>query len=326
MIKDTKEKVILLLYADKGLVCSIKGAVFLRYFCHIIGSSGSILKDNKTFISHIPLEINMDEVSLVKRKGWVKTIRFRHQTEDQRLINDHILKSINSTESRSLISNSLETDRYTISHRQLELLKSDVTGVHPEHISSTHINRKASVSDILLNLRKSFNSIPHSMKNILCYTDCTIPRTSIQWSTVAAMEDLHSLGYGVRNGIKFGGEYLIYPGDPEIYHAQSTIRIMGLDHLIKPSMLVSHQRSSQGTRKHLNLILVRRNKYSKVRWRKHKNPKKKKLRNLYNSTHEYVKAIEKSTLDRRCRYIGKCSVAMTYLTFSPDGGIKINRV
>ncbi|KAI7835924.1 hypothetical protein COHA_010185 [Chlorella ohadii] len=62
--------------------------------------------------------------------------------------------------------------------------------------------------------------------------------------------------YRLTGGSKFGADYLIYPGDPTLYHAQFCVRLLPYRQPITPSMLASATRGSHQARKHLLIASV----------------------------------------------------------------------
>ena len=58
------------------------------------------------------------------------------------------------------------------------------------------------------------------------------------------------------DGSKFGADYLLYPGDPLLYHAQFTVRVLEHQAAIKPALLIGGARGSHSARKHLLLASV----------------------------------------------------------------------
>lgn len=50
--------------------------------------------------------------------------------------------------------------------------------------------------------------------------------------------------YRLTGGSKFGADYLVYPGDPTLYHAQFCVRLMPYRQPITPSMMASATRGS----------------------------------------------------------------------------------
>lgn len=62
--------------------------------------------------------------------------------------------------------------------------------------------------------------------------------------------------YFVTDGSKFGADYLLYPGDPLLYHAQFTVRVLHHRAAIRPALLIGAARGSHSARKHLLLASV----------------------------------------------------------------------
>ena len=42
----------------------------------------------------------------------------------------------------------------------------------------------------------------------------------------AVFKDLHEKGFTMTSAAKFGGDYLAYPGDPMLFHAYFTVRVL----------------------------------------------------------------------------------------------------
>ena len=62
--------------------------------------------------------------------------------------------------------------------------------------------------------------------------------------------------YFVTDGSKFGADYLLYPGDPLLYHAQFTVQVLDHQAAIKPALLIGGARGSHSARKHRLLASV----------------------------------------------------------------------
>ena len=54
----------------------------------------------------------------------------------------------------------------------------------------------------------------------------TFPRTLEQRARCAVFEDLHEQGYFLSTGLRFGGDFVVYPGDPLRYHSHYTATIL----------------------------------------------------------------------------------------------------
>lgn len=52
-------------------------------------------------------------------------------------------------------------------------------------------------------------------------------------------------------GSKFGADYLVYPGDPTLFHAQFCVRLLDYTEPLLPALLAAACRASHQARKHL---------------------------------------------------------------------------
>jgi len=84
----------------------------------------------------------------------------------------------------------------------------------------------------------------------------TAPSTPEERLRCAVFADLHRKGHWLTSGAKFGADFLAYPGDPLLYHAQLTVRILDGDAPMPPLTLAAAGRSSHAARKHLLLCSV----------------------------------------------------------------------
>merc|ERR1712224_529884 len=80
--------------------------------------------------------------------------------------------------------------------------------------------------------------------------------TKFQRACYAVVYDLHSVGYWTTEGTKFGGEFVAYPGDPNLFHAKFVIRVFCKNQCLLPCIFAAHVRCSHTTRKQLVLASV----------------------------------------------------------------------
>ena len=62
--------------------------------------------------------------------------------------------------------------------------------------------------------------------------------------------------YRLTGGSKFGADYLLYPGDPTLYHAQFCLRLLPFTQPVVPAVLAAATRGSHQARKHLLIASV----------------------------------------------------------------------
>ena len=82
----------------------------------------------------------------------------------------------------------------------------------------------------------------------------TYPRTPAERRRYAVFADLHARGLTLTTGIKFGADFLAYPGDPMAYHASFTVRVCAENEGVHALTLLAAARMSHGARK--NLVLA----------------------------------------------------------------------
>ena len=84
----------------------------------------------------------------------------------------------------------------------------------------------------------------------------TYPSTEEERHRCLIFKDLHQRGFRITGGSKFGADFLLYPGDPTLYHAQLCVRVLAYDTPLLPAMLASACRGSFQARKHVLLASV----------------------------------------------------------------------
>jgi tRNA-splicing endonuclease subunit Sen34 len=77
----------------------------------------------------------------------------------------------------------------------------------------------------------------------------TYPSTSLQRAKCAVFRHLWSQGNFLGTGIKFGGDFLVYPGDPLRYHSHFVATVHFKSDVLRPMEIVAHGRLGTGTRK-----------------------------------------------------------------------------
>ena len=84
----------------------------------------------------------------------------------------------------------------------------------------------------------------------------TFPQTLAESIRYRVFLDLHTRGFTLTSGAKFGGDYLAYPGDPALYHAQYTVRCVHHSAPQHPLALAAATRMAHAARKHVLLASV----------------------------------------------------------------------
>jgi tRNA-splicing endonuclease subunit Sen34 len=77
----------------------------------------------------------------------------------------------------------------------------------------------------------------------------TFPSNPFQRARCTVFRHLWSQGYFLGTGIKFGGDFLVYPGDPLRYHSHFIATVHFKSDTLCPMEIVAHGRLGTGTRK-----------------------------------------------------------------------------
>lgn len=86
----------------------------------------------------------------------------------------------------------------------------------------------------------SLEQVPHSSPSA-CLTACGL----------SPPLPLPLRSFTMTGGSKFGADMLAYPGDPSLYHAQFTVRLVPPGAAVNPMLLKATARGSHAARKHL---------------------------------------------------------------------------
>lgn len=229
---------------DKGYVWSAEGAVWLRHSCRVVGAmtGNAAGRSQLTTGKGLPCELSPEELNLAVRQGWVVL-----QPEEAGLPQD--------CPSRSL------TDSASV--KRANACSTSDGDEQPAWLVAINAKRPVAVpvatsvlSDALgsNSLDRNTASAQASPSSVHCTTQVLDKR---QQHRLHVYSDLHSKGYYITDGAKFGADYLLYPGDPLLFHAQFTVRIMSSGQVLKPALLAGSARGSHAARKHLLLAWVK---------------------------------------------------------------------
>ncbi|EJD46071.1 tRNA-intron endonuclease catalytic domain-like protein [Auricularia subglabra TFB-10046 SS5] len=75
------------------------------------------------------------------------------------------------------------------------------------------------------------------------------PSTPYERARCAVFQALWAKGYWMGGGLRFGGDYLVYPGDPLRYHSHFVATVHDPHASLRPMEIVAHGRLGTGTRK-----------------------------------------------------------------------------
>ena len=216
----------------------------------------------------MPLELCAEEVSLLKEKGWgtlmpptpsmllawqkttgqVQRHRKRPWDYDSEYDSDEYFGSTSEEEDREKQDSSAKLAWQTAlakgSHFEIPLLADNVRIDEQNSIQNNENKLSCSVEGIENNGKETSETSSEGV-------DWKFPSTVEERHRYIVFRDLHRRGLRLTAGSKFGADYLIYPGDPSIYHAQFCVRLWSSDKPLLPALFASACRGSFQARKHL---------------------------------------------------------------------------
>lgn len=302
---------------DKGYLWTPNEALRIRRDQRIVGISVgafSKLQSQKNFCS-LPLHHSMEDTNLTIRKGWGKTVLFKSESlrENISLIRT---KCVNPLLGRIICTNILSSISLAGENDIMDLDESGTyrTIKSPSIyvVRSLELTYATSVCQtISLDRAVKIPHIPRNLGKPAFDLNWPYPCTVQQRAQCAVVEDLHCLGFLVSDGGKFGGEFLAYSGDPELYHSQFVIRVLASDKCLPLCILIAQARTSHGSRKHLIFAHTKEVPYI---------PNALIRRQSSAKDHPINYLLYKSFLYQRPKRIRatKYVVSVSYITFSPE--------
>ncbi|DBA95522.1 TPA: hypothetical protein ACH3X3_013377 [Trebouxia sp. C0006] len=228
---------------DRGYVWDAEGATWLRRHCRVVGAMSGNSAEHKQHNSAggLPCELNPEELQLALRQGWVVLQQTASLPADA--------AALSAVLSIEHIQPERHVPAWLTAVQSKKAVMLPVTASQPEPAAlappgNTSPHRPdAAVTAV------------HCAQHNIADTEHACSKDAMQ-AEQPIFSELHSKGYYITDGAKFGADYLLYPGDPLLFHAQFTVRILEHDTPIKPALLAGSARGSHAARKHLLLASV----------------------------------------------------------------------
>lgn len=230
---------------DRGYVWDAEGATCLRRHRRIVGAMSGNSAEHKQHNSAggLPCELNPEELQLALRQGWVVLQQTAGLPES----------TANATASSAVLATEhiqpkVHVPAWLTAVQSKKAVTLPVTASQPkpaalESPGNTSPHRRDAAAAV------------HCAQHNIADTAHACSQDAVQ-AEQPVFSELHSKGYYITDGAKFGADYLLYPGDPLLFHAQFTVRILEHETPIKPALLAGSARGSHAARKHLLLASV----------------------------------------------------------------------
>lgn len=252
-----REKIISVpVHGYKGYLWSVDDAIRIGRDFHLVGVAVGGISEfpNQYHVYGMPIQVGQQNIILSTRKGWVRTLRYESKTviKNESLFDSIFTENLKSslyTKTTNNIYDMFGYQNLEINRKRSKLKKSVITTTNS--LALFEIHKKTLIGE---KFTEKYSSIPLSTTKITNKSNDLIwPLflTAFQRAHYAVVHDLHSQGYWISEGVKFGGEFLAYPGDLELFHAQFVVRVLRKDLRMIPCIFTAHVRCSHTTHKKL---------------------------------------------------------------------------
>lgn len=235
------------LYYIKGeiLIFNADAWVELRKTHRIIGD----IVGNANHVPALPLKLMPEEALLLLNRNHadlkaIVEIKMDEKEEQKKLCTfEKDLLTYQSIEYKESRRKQLENmiDKIVEQRRKLNDNRSSEEIFNEEFEKSSTVSKENMLWPIFLESKLS-----DTVSTTLGPEDVMKHTSSLKYQVY---EDLHNRGYYITGGKKFGGDFLVYFGDPICYHAIFIVRCVENEQCIMPSEIVAFGRLGTSVRK-----------------------------------------------------------------------------
>lgn len=253
---------VITLYFQKGhiFLYDVKDWIKLRKIHRIIGE----IVGNSAHVPSLPLKLFPEEVVLLVSKNVAEVkqvIHYDYDVSNIQHFENEMLKYqiINYRESRKIQLESV-LDKIVAQHRKNNDLRSPNNILEDELQKTQSLSKQNMIWPIFLNKNiKQSDTVLVGIETINSLTN------SLKCAT---FQDLHERGYFVTSGAKFGGDFLVYFGDPICHHAIFIVKCVECEETISTMEVVAFGRLGTSVKKKAVLASIQEGKvcYLTINW------------------------------------------------------------
>lgn len=210
--KDNEEEI------TNALVFDIDDIKRLRSLgiCGVLSGSLPTVAQQNVFLS-VPLRLMMEETVWLLKNGYASVNVVNRNSFSDILKNETVAASIHE-ESISRLNESFEAQK--IYKHEKHLLKLKKLGIVEKHRDEDNQLLESSLFQETLN---SSTILQHNYRRADCSSDDSLVNSLVSryssWSNYLVYQSLKNENYVVSPGARFGGKFIIYPGDPLRFHS-----------------------------------------------------------------------------------------------------------
>eukprot|EP01026_Neomeris_dumetosa_P070968 TRINITY_DN71365_c0_g1_i2.p1 TRINITY_DN71365_c0_g1~~TRINITY_DN71365_c0_g1_i2.p1 ORF type:complete len:316 (-),score=36.31 TRINITY_DN71365_c0_g1_i2:229-1098(-) len=252
MDSTSSRKIEVFVHGTEYLLFDFEGYKYLRCEKRIVGCPfGQVTAYKQQVLENtVPVTLSREEVGLCLEQGWIELRQSRNQTQ----LAEKAMNSFKKRKISSIYDGDSDDEDEDI-HEEVEE-QQKTNGSQQLHCSNEDDNDNDDVDEswkqqIAKNLLIQIPLTGSSEK-----AELRPPSSKFEAMKCAVFKDLHSKGYYLTNGAKFGVEYLVYSGEPQVYHSSFSVKVVEERNNLNLILLAGLMRATQSTRKHLLLAFV----------------------------------------------------------------------
>lgn len=222
----------------------------------------------------LPLKLMPEEVTLLLEKGFAKPVTYQEMIkEPSDTVKDMFDKSRKKCYEEQIVA--------AIKYRKQEIEqvadiilqgkrkkfeeKKGANSSSPRHAEKFELTKDKIIEEEI----KKIQNLPEHLQVIEIFTENPLMEmlkpTPAEWSfpsskkdklRYAVFKDLWERNYYLTAGVKFGGDFLAYPGDPHLFHATFIVKCIESVESVDKCDLVSWSRTGTATKKTLVLAYL----------------------------------------------------------------------
>ncbi|GAB6023904.1 hypothetical protein CHUAL_008640 [Chamberlinius hualienensis] len=219
---------------SKAYLFESEGVDKLRREYRIVGSLvGCFSRAPKQNKQHgLPLLLMPEEATMLAEKGIIRLVWYERLRGEP---TSNEMDEINKLREESFAEQAVTVLKNEERRKELENFAKKIEEGRKKRLKTSHAKEQSDFTKDLKNVPPAdygneitsadsmmvqlFVGCPWLNKTTAVPADWHYPRTAAQKMRLRVYTDLYDKGYYITTGGKFGGDYLLYPGDPVQYHA-----------------------------------------------------------------------------------------------------------
>lgn len=272
-LSDDKHQISLLISHGQGQLWNARDVHFSWTSCRIVGCLvGSLPRHpHQSAMMGLPLKLMPEEVTLLLEKDFAKPVTYQEVLKEPSSAIKNIFDESKKKCYEEQIAAAIECRKLEIEQvadiilqgkrKKFEERKA-ANSSSSEHPETFEITREKIIEEEMKKIQK----LPEHLQVMEIFTENPMVEmlkpTPVEWSfpsskrdklRYAVFRDLWERNYFLTTGVKFGGDYLAYPGDPHLFHAKFIVKCVESLETVDQCDLVSWSRIGTATKKTLVL-------------------------------------------------------------------------